>query len=97
MNSTFSAIIAISAFAATEVAAEGCRQMVCNNNPVCQQARNAGNCAAARAAGGTMPVPGGSGRTGGECQRQAGFTQAQWAAGQTTAAQRRAWDRCMGR
>lgn len=97
MKSIFLAIIAISAFAATEAAAAGCSQMVCNHNPTCQAARNAGNCNAARAAGGTMPRSGGSGKTGAECQRQAGFTQAQWQAGQTTQAQRRAWSKCMGR
>lgn len=29
------------------------------------------------------------------CQQRAGFTQAQWEAGQTSRAQRKAWERCM--
>ncbi|MBR0725305.1 hypothetical protein [Bradyrhizobium manausense] len=95
MKSTFYAVIAICVFA-SEAMAAGCGGMVCNNNPTCQSLRNAGNCEAARAAGGMKPN-GTSGKTAGECRQQVGFTQAQWEAGQTTKAQRRAWDRCMGR
>jgi hypothetical protein len=65
MKSICLAIVAVLAFVATEAAAASCRQMVCNNNPTCQALRNAGNCDAARAAGGTMP--GASTATGRNC------------------------------
>jgi hypothetical protein len=62
MKSICLAIISVFALTAAAEAA-GCRQMICYNNPSCQQLRNAGKCAAARAAGGTMPSGGGfSGR-----------------------------------
>jgi len=53
MKSLFLAVFAVIAFSATGAAAAGCGQMVCHDNPVCQVARNSGNCEAARAAGGT--------------------------------------------
>jgi hypothetical protein len=96
MKSALFAVLAICVFA-SDAFAVGCGGMVCNNNPTCQSLRNAGNCEAARAAGGTKPNTGASGKTASECQQQAGFTFAQWQAGQTTKAQRRAWDKCMGR
>lgn len=44
-------VIAVLAITANEAAA-ACGGMVCNNNPTCQQLRNAGKCDVARAAGG---------------------------------------------
>jgi hypothetical protein len=58
----------------------------CHHDPLCQANRD-----------GTSAQRRGNGRSGGECRRIVGFTEEQWRAGQTTSAQRRAWDKCMGR